>query len=224
MLVTLLVGSSRGPKSTSDALGAYLLQKLEAKGAATKTIYIQQSLSTEKGIRHLLATADESDLIVLAAPLFADSHHADVVKAMELINADTKKRTEKRKRRMAAISNSGFPEARQNAVSLAISRRFALECGFEWAGGLALGGGEAIHGKRLEQAGGLARNIKKSLDLAAEALAKGDTIPEEAVKLMAMPLMPTCLYVQIGANPLLVWATAIRNGCKVSLRRRPYRD
>ena len=41
------------------------------------------------------------------------------------------------------------------------------------------------------------RNVK-SLDLAADALAKGEAIPEEAVKLMARPLVPRWLYLLIG--------------------------
>ena len=223
MHATLFVGSSRGRKSTSDALGTYLLRKLRDSGVNTNTVYIQQSLSSEKGIGHLLAAVAETDIMILAAPLFADSHHASVIKAMELIYEDVTKRADTKKRKMVAISNSGFPEAHHNNVSLAISRQFARECGFAWAGGLALGGGEAIHGKRLDQAGGLARNIKKSLDLTAESLARGGVVPEEAITLMATPLMPTCLYAQ-AANPLVVWWSAKRSGCTVSVKSRPYQD
>lgn len=48
---------------------------------------------------------------------------------------------------MVGIVNSGFPEAFHNDTALAILRRFAAETGFQWAGGLALGGGGTIDKK-----------------------------------------------------------------------------
>ena len=223
MLATLLVGSFRGPKSTSDALGSFLLENLEANGVKTRKIYIHQSLSSEKGIQNLCKAVAETDVLILAAPLFADTLPAPVIKAFELIHEDVTNRNDKKHRTMIAISNSGFPEARHNNTSLAISRRFALVSGFEWAGGLALGGGGAINGKRLEQAGGFVRNIKKSLELTAEALAKGDVVPEDAISLMAKLHMPAWLYLQVSANPLLVWLRLKKNGCKESILCAPYR-
>jgi NAD(P)H-dependent FMN reductase len=224
MQVTLLVGSVKGPKSTSDAVGSYLLERLEAKGVRTGRIYIPQLLASEQGIPGLLKAVAEADIIILAAQLFADSLSAPVVKAFELIHKDVTKRHDQKRRKMVAISNSGFPEAAQNTTSLAISRQFARACGFEWAGGLALGGGGAINGKRLEHAGGFVKNVKRSLDLTAEALAKGNAVPEEAISLMARPLMPAFWYLQIGANPLLVWLRMKRNGCAESVRSTPYRS
>lgn len=40
------------------------------------------------------------------------------------------------------------------ALALAICEIFALPTGFDWVGGLALGGGQGIDGIPLEQAGG----------------------------------------------------------------------
>lgn len=222
MRAALLIGSPRGPKSTSDALGTYVLERLKEKGVGVNKIYIQQALASGQGINTLFRTVAEADLIILAAPLYADSHHWGVIRAMELIHEDLKNKPRIKKQRMVAISNSGFPESRQNDLSLAMSRRFALECGFEWAGGLALGGGESIAGRPLEEAGGLVRNVKKSLELAADALAKGEKIPEAAVKLMARPLVPKWLYLLIG-NIGWVWK-AKKQGCRRRLGSRPYLD
>lgn len=222
MLATLFIGSPRGPRSTSDALGTYLLERLREQGADTNKIYIQQSLNSQKGIDVLLSAVAEADIMVLASPLYADSHHSGVIRAMELVLEDRKNRANIKRQKMAAISNSGFPEARHNDLSLAISKTFARECGFEWAGGLALGGGASIAGRPLEEAGGLVRNVKKSLALAADALAKGEAIPGEAVKLMARPLMPRWLYLLIGNRG---WVrSAKKHGCKERLGSRVYRD
>ena len=219
---TLLIGSPRGPKSTSNALGTYLLERLNERGANVKKVFIQQSLVSEQGMDTLLRTVEEADIIILAFPLYADSHPSGVVAAMELIREALKDKPRMRKQMMVAISNSGFPESSHNDLSLAISRRFALECGFEWAGGLALGGGESIGGRPLEEAGGMVRNVKKSLELAADALAKGEHLPEGAMTLMAMRLIPRWLYLLFG-NIGWVWK-AKKQGCSERLNRRPYRD
>ena len=89
---------------------------------------------------------------------------------MELIRARLTDKPRINRQKMVAISNSGFPESSHNDLSLSISRRFAVECGFEWAGGFALGGGESIGGQPLEKAGRRVRNVRKSLELAADAL------------------------------------------------------
>ncbi len=222
MLATLLVGSPRGPRSTSDSLGTYLLERLDGRGISTQKVYIQRSLTSHEGTAEMFRAVSESDIIVLAAPLYADSHHSGVIKAMELIHEELKRSSSGKKRLMAAISNSGFPESRHNDLSIAISRRFALECGFEWAGGLALGGGESISGRKLEEAGGLVRNVRRSLELAAEALAHGGTLPEEAVELMAKPLMPKWVYLLVGNFGWI--RRAKKQGCREKMDQRPYRE
>lgn len=220
MLATVFVGSPKGPGSTSDALGTYLLDRLKERGISTNKIYIQQSLATEKGTDVMLSAVAKADIIILASPLYADSHHSGVIRAMELIHENRKKQVSIKRQEMVAVSNSGFPEPRHNDLSLAISRKFAIDSGFEWAGGLALGGGQAIAGMPLEKAGGRARHIKRSLDLAAEALAKGRAVPEESVKLMAKPLVPRRLYLLIG-NIGWYWK-AIKQGCREKLDNIPY--
>jgi hypothetical protein len=221
MLATLFIGSPKGPRSVSDAIGTYLLERLKEHGVNTNKHYIQQALASDQGTNALLSSVAETDIIILVAPLYADSHHSGVIKMMELVHENQKKLTQSKRRIMTAISNSGFPEARHNDVSLAISRKFALECGFEWAGGLALGGGQSISRGRLEKAGGKVRNVKKALDLAAAALAKGEAMPEEAVTLMAKPMVPKWLYLLIG-NIGWYWH-ARKKGCWERLDRRPYR-
>jgi len=43
--------------------------------------------------------------------------------------------------------------------------------------------------------GGMVRNVTRSLDLAAAALAEGKPVPQEAVELMAKPLVPAWGYI-----------------------------
>jgi len=61
-----------------------------------------------------------------------------------------------------------------------------------------MGGGGMIHGVPLDKAGGQARNQKKALKLAADALAKGESIPNEALLSMAKLGIPRSIYTWMG--------------------------
>jgi hypothetical protein len=190
----LLMGSPKHGKSNSASLGAYLTARLTEAGVEGRMLSIAHALRSPEGAHGLLDAVDGADLVVLLSPLYVDSLPSGVIRALELVAA--RRRT--RAARFAAVVNCGFPEAAQNETALAICRRFAAEAGFEWAGGLGLGMGEAIGGRPLQEAGGMVRNAMKALDLAAAALARGRAIPEEAVRLMGKPFVPRWLYILMG--------------------------
>jgi hypothetical protein len=194
----LLVGSPRGPSSTSNSLGTYLLEKLEQQGLTSEKVYINQFLGSEKKQAAMLRLIDESDLIILAFPLYVDSLHSQVVKTLELIAEHEKGKLDLIKKRFVAIANSGFPEAKHNNIALAVCRIFAKQVGFTWAGGLAMGGGGMIAGRPLGELGGMVRNQRKALEIAADSLAKGGAIPEKAVVLISKIGIPKWMYVWMG--------------------------
>lgn len=220
--VLLLVGSPKGAKSTSESLGTYLLDQLDEKGFQTETNRINPALKSNQSREKLLLAGDNSDLLIIAFPLYVDSLPSQLIKAMELIAERRKAMEDPKKPQLLAIINSGFPEAAQNDTALAICRRFAKESAIEWIGGLALGGGAAIDGRSLDEAGGMVRNVKKSLDLTAEALAEGKPLPQDAIDLMAKRLAPTRMYLFMGN---LGWKRqAKKNGVRKSLDNRPYQE
>jgi hypothetical protein len=194
----LLVGSPKGPNSSSNSLGSYLLEKLQTKGLTTKTIYLSQNLASDQKHAALLEQVDQSDLIILAFPLYIDSLHSHVIKTLELIADHRKASGEPAKKTFMAIINSGFPEATQNQTALNICRLFARDVGFDWAGGLAMGGGGMIGGLPLSELGGRIRNQTRALELAADALANGEPVPAEAAGLMSKLGIPHSLYVWMG--------------------------
>lgn len=189
----LLVGSPRGFLSTSNSLGEYLLDKLQRGGYQTEKIHIQASVHNQEKTAKMIAEAADSDILVLAFPLYIDCLPAPVILALEKI-ADYKKTALAAKRsRVVAIVNNGFPDSSQNATAVTICRQFAKETDLEWAGGLMLGGGAAINGSPLEKAH-MVKNVKKALDYAAEDLLHGREISGDAIKLMAKPMMPKRFY------------------------------
>ena len=114
-------------------------------------------------------------------------------------------------------------ENTQRAYALAICATFARQAGFEWAGSLALGGGGMVNGVPLAEGGGKKTMlIRKSLDLAAEALAQGQPVPQAAQDRMAKPIMPAWAYRLMGNTGWLFGAKSY--GRLRLLWRKPYLD
>lgn len=194
----LLIGSPKVTRSTSESLGTYLLDKIRERGVETEQMLITSALRTDNGVEGLLKALDRSDLIILAFPLYIDSLPYPVIKALELIAHHWRKTGVLGEKQFMAMCNCGFPEAEHTDTALAMCRQFARETGIEWAGGLGLGGGEAIDGRHLNDRGGMVKNVKRSLEITADALSRGEGVPGEAIKLMSRRLMPAWLYLLIG--------------------------
>lgn len=216
-----LVGSAKpAGESTSEALAIHLAQRLEQHSVTTATMHVARALRTEARTQDLLNAIDRADLFVLAFPLYVDTLPFLPTAALERIAAHRQAQPSPAPASFLAIANCGFPEAHHNATALAICQQFADAAGFAWAGGLALGAGGALNGRPLAQAGGMARHVVRALDLTAAALAAGQPAPQEAIALLARPLMPLRVYTIMGD---LGWRIqAQRNGALTRLRARPF--
>jgi hypothetical protein len=137
----------------------------------------------------MLSQVADSDLLILAFPLYVDSLPAGLTLALEKIAENRKKTAPTKHTRVLAIVNNGFPESKQNATAIAICKQFANKTGLEWVGGLAMGAGAMIGGMPLEKAP-MMKNIKKSLDLTAQSLIEGSTMPDEAIQLISKTPLP----------------------------------
>jgi multimeric flavodoxin WrbA len=217
----LLVGSPRTRKSTSNSLGGYLFERLGKQSIQTETIYLHTILRTPEKMKALFDALDQADLVLLAFPLYVDSLPAPVIEALERIAAQ--RAGQMTRKLFAAISNCGFPEAYHNDPALAICETFARQAGFTWAGSLSLGAGEGmVHGTPLNEMDGRVISLKKALDLAAEALAQGEAIPQAAQDFIAKPFIPAWLYRLSGVHG---WKQqAKRWGAEKLLKRQPYAE
>jgi multimeric flavodoxin WrbA len=216
----LLVGSPKTRKSTSNSLGGYLFEQLGAQNIQTDTIYLHTVLRSPAKMQALLDALDTADLVILAFPLYVDSLPAPVIESLERIAAHRERRDPSQRQLFAAIANCGFPEAHHCATALAICETFAWQAGFEWAGSLALGGGEMVNGAALVEAGGMTIRIRKALELAAEALAQGQAVPKAVEEMMATPVIPNWTYRLMGG---LGWLQRAKHyGALKQLRRKPY--
>lgn len=215
----VLLGSAK-PRgtSTSEILGAALVRALEARGVVCRSDHVQRDGHTPAGLARLARAVRSADLLVLSAPLYVDSWPALVLNALEAVAAD-RANEERTDLALAAILNCGFPEACQAAVAASQAALFARDTGARWMGALQMGGGGALRGRPLEQAGGMAAHLAPALDTAAEALAAGRPIPDQARAAFARPLVPSALYLAPGDFNWL-WTPAHRSALN-RLWRRP---
>jgi multimeric flavodoxin WrbA len=215
----LLVGSPRGKRSTSQALGGYLFEQLSAHNLQISTACLYPALNSSEGLQSLLEAVDTHDLILLAAPLYIDSLPGPVMQAMEMIAHHCVDKTGQHV--FSAMINCGFPEAKQCELALTICAAFARQAGFAWAGGVALGGGAGVvNGTPLADLGWRAKSIRKALELTACSLAAGQPIPEEAIRLMGKTRIPKWLLFLASD---FGWKQRSREfGAEKLLRRQPY--
>ena len=217
----LLVGSPRIEKSTSSSLGSYLLEQLKTHGVESETIYIYKAINTTERMEALRQAIEKADLVVLAFPLYVDTLPAPVVSVLQDV---VKNGTSKTKpTRFAAIVNCGFPNASQNASAIAVCAEFAREAQFEWMGGLSLGAGEGmVHAVPLAELGGQGAPLRKALEIAGGELAQGQSISDNALQLLAKPLMPEWMF-RLGGT--IGWKMRARKfGTQKLLKARPYQQ
>ncbi len=193
----LIVGSPKPGASTSESLGAYLLDELEKRGVKPQALHVAKAVRTDASVAELRAVAAAADLVVFSFPLYVDSLPAPAIRVLELIAADHAAGVGADgagERAFVTICQSGFPEVDHSEVAMEICRNFARAAGFEWAGGLILPAGGMLGGQPLAKMKGMMRTAVKALDLSAEALAAGQPVPDEAIQLMAKPPIPKFGY------------------------------
>lgn len=195
---TLLVGSPRlRGTSTSEALGRYLLGRLRRDGVTSDVLFLS-ALRGQRVEARVASAVAASDLVVLSSPVYVDALPATVTEALERLAAARAQWAGRDPVRFVALVNCGFPEALHTRTPLSICQAFADAAGLAWAGGLGLGGGEALHGAPLERAGRMAARVRRALELAADALLEERPVPDEAVALMEASLVPARMYTLLG--------------------------
>jgi NAD(P)H-dependent FMN reductase len=195
----LLGGSPKPEKSSSESLLAYLGEQLEKQGVDTESVRLIKTVRSKEATAELVAAVAAADLVVLSFPLYWDALPGHVVRVFERVAAARAATTPATRPAFVAVAQGGFPEAEQNQVALQICRNFAAAAGLDWAGGLAMGAGGTLEGLPMSKAGNRVPGVVKALDLTAAALAAGEPVSEEAVRLMAKPAFPPVVLRFMGS-------------------------
>lgn len=222
----LLIGSPKGKNSSSASLGGYLLKKIEEYEIEVETVHIHSEISTKAKTDLFLEKIKETDIIILAAPLYVDTLPAKVIKALSLIaenmnTINTNSGDSKNSKSLIAVVNCGFPEAEQNEIALKIYEQFAKEAHFKYLGGIAVGMGGAVSGKYLSEMGRMTEDLIKGLDQAAEDIVRNKKLSDFVIENTSKPMISQkWLYTLVGD---FFWKfQALKNGVYRKMNDQPY--
>jgi hypothetical protein len=219
--VFLLMGSPKGEKSVSNNIVSYILEKFHENGVKAEKIVIVKQVRTDDALNKLVSKAIDSDILILVSPLYVDSIPSITIKVLEEFYKLTKNSLRK-KQKFMAIFNCGFPEPHHNDLAMDMCKKFASDSGLEWAGGVTIGMGPSLDGRSLEKFR-MARNLCNGLDIAVEALMKGESVPREAMLIASKPLMPLSIVKFVMCNfGRFLWGNQMDKSVKKKMYDRPY--
>ncbi len=207
----LLIGSPKNKKSSSYLIGKYLANILEENNI-TVTEYFSVKLLKKDRFEQFIGKLKKTDILIISSPLYVDSLPYPITNILEKISEHKISGI-----KVIGIMNNGFPEAYHNEVALMILKQFCISTNNLWLGGLALGMG----GGYMNVANTfMARKVKKSLSITANAILNDRNVPEEAVKLMSSKLMPIWLYNLVANNH---WKS-MKKYYNSDLNRKPFKE
>ena len=223
----LLIGSPKGKDSSSASLGSYLLSKVEEYNVSTEKVYLHSEINTETKRIQFLEKIEETDIIILAAPLYVDTLPAKVIKALSII-AETRKNKNsdhsdiEKDKSFAVIVNCGFPEADQNKTAIKVYEQFAKEAGFKYLGGISIGMGGVVSSRSLLEMGRMANDLIKGLDRAADDIVRSQRLSDSVIEKTSKSIIfPKWLYTLVGN---FSWRfQAFQNRVYKKMNDKPYR-
>lgn len=183
MRIALINGSPKWKNSAS----AFLLKELSEKLAdcvCTEISLHARGTDTGAAVSELL----EADALTLAFPLYVDgvpSHLLAKLCEMQCL-LDGKKLLS-----VYAIVNCGFFEGQQSKVALRIVENWCARCGFDWCGGIGIGGGGMLLSLRNVPAGyGPRKPVSEAISCLSEAIRENQPMNNRFVS----PAFPCLLY------------------------------
>ena len=194
----ILVGSAKiKGTSVSENLARALATRLRRQGIESQLHFAVEFIREGPAALQAARAIASADLFILATPLYVDALPALATHALELVAAA--RSSASGPARFVLLANCGFPEPEQNRTVLQLGRHFARAAGYQWAGGLPLGGGGVVDPRvPIDEQHGPREHIKRALDAAAASLAKGGVVPPEALAAMMEAPLPDAAYRVLG--------------------------
>lgn len=190
--VLFLIGSPKKSRSTSESIADYLSETIKAKADwYLEKIHILTTIHENPDA--IVTASNQSDLIVLAFPTYVDSLPSHVIETLLLLENGLDK---SKVRNFMVLINCGFPETLHNDNAIKICRFFAIQNGLNWRGGIAVGAGGAIIGKKLSDLGGMADHLMKNIKMLANRLVEDEPIQDDGI--LRAQVVPTEIYSMAG--------------------------
>jgi hypothetical protein len=214
-----ILGSPRSKISNSRSLLDYFSQLLEDRNWQKSEFHVIKETKENSLSESAWQSVEASQLVAISFPLYVDSLPANLTLTLEQLHAG-KSRFSGQNKDFCILINCGFPESHHNDTAIRICRKFCQEMGWSWKGALSIGGGGVLGGEDLATMGGRGHKHRKAIELAVEALDKGESIPEKANDLLKKLVIPNWLYRWIGAYGFK--KIAKKQGVHKKINARPY--
>lgn len=136
MEITIINGSPKRDKSTSDLLMEYLISQINDNNEI-ELHNIKNDTFTERQFEKV----QNSDVFIFAFPLYVDSVPSHVLKLLielEKRNFATKNIV------VYCVINNGFFEGHQNRIAITQMKNWCRSCGFIWGQAVGIGAGEML--------------------------------------------------------------------------------
>jgi hypothetical protein len=191
MKVVLMNGS---PKAAVSASGIILETVAAGMGPGVES-------RTKRAVTSGSATEEDvaADALVLAFPLYIDCLPAPLLEWLISYRSIASSLSGRKPARVYAICNSGFHEAAQTELAMAVVANFARSAGLEWGGGLGIGSGGMLVGlASVPPKAGIKRSVTEGLDWIAGLVAHGEASGETRFVRFAFPRFAYILAAHAG--------------------------
>lgn len=186
--ILMLIGSPKKTRSTSDSMCDYLAEIIRTKvDWNIEKVHILTDIHDNPEI--IVKKANQSDIIVLSFPTYVDSLPSHVIRVLMLLETCLDK---SKTREFIVLINCGFPETLHNDNALKICRYFVEKNELKWRGGIAVGAGGAIAGKKLPDLGAIAGNLMKNIAVLAERIVGMEMQEDDSI--LRVQTVPTKMY------------------------------
>lgn len=192
----LLINGSSRKNGTSYSFARTFELLAESWGNEAEIIHAIDYFDGKEKIEHLGALIAQSDILVISAPLYADTLPYHDIWLLEKLADECA--NELKGKAFFAIVQCGFPDITRIEPLLDACRFFAEDTGMNWLGGLAYGGGPLINGALLEGIGKKGEKITSGFKGALENILRGEKIDPSSQEQITMKI-PRIMY-----RPLVV--------------------
>lgn len=169
MKITLINGSPKQKDSASETILSIL------------KVYLSQPVNEYNWNKTVVSENEvwnvaESDVLVLAFPLYVDSIPSHLLRCMVQVEEFLKSHPTDKKPMVYVILNNGFFEGKQNIPAIEVMEHWSRRCGFIFGQGIGIGGGGMINYiKSVPNEHGPKRNIGLALKEMSENILQEKT-------------------------------------------------
>ncbi|OPY31255.1 MAG: NADPH-dependent FMN reductase [Methanomassiliicoccales archaeon PtaU1.Bin124] len=192
MTNALVLNGSPSDGGASSALADHAASYLMEKGATV--VQLNMLAAMRMDISGLLNSCEAADLIVLSFPVFMGSLPSHVIEWMEIAS---QREGMGKGTAFLAVGQGAHPSPAEVDPAIRCLEHFCRHIGWRWAGGLGMGMGLVLEKGPLERRRA-ARHTVAGLDMALEAVMKGEATPEAARKRFSRRAKTTFAYLMFA--------------------------